>query len=123
MTRKNRHLLIPAAAAGLFLLAGTPALADPPHCPPGHARQGLCEPGGYRDRHHDETRAYEQGYRDGMHDAWHVGDRFDREEYVVIRDYQRYGLTPPPHGHYYVAVDDDVLLINAATRIIADLME
>lgn len=123
MTRKRTHRLVPAAAAGLFLLGGAPALADPPHCPPGHARQGLCEPRGHHRDHNEAGRAYEQGYRDGQHDAWHVGDRFVREEYVVIRDYRHYGLTPPPHGHYYVAVDDDVLLINAATRIIADLME
>lgn len=111
------------AASGLALLAGAPALADPPHCPPGHERQGRCVSG---DRHHaydTAQRAYDQGYRDGRRDGWHVGDRFEHHDYVVIREYRRYDLAPPPHGHYYVRVDDEVLLIDAATRLVADLVD
>ncbi|MAC39201.1 MAG: excinuclease ABC subunit A [Maricaulis sp.] len=112
------------AAAGLALLAGAPVQADPPHCPPGLERQGRCGPGDHhRHDRRDEARAYEQGYRDGQRDAWRIGDRFEREEYVVVREYSRYQLSPPPHGHYYVRVDDEVLLIDAATRIVADLVD
>lgn len=111
------------AAAGLAMMAGVPALAEPPHCPPGHERQGRCVSGERHDTRDAAARAYEQGYRDGQRDAWHVGDRFDREEYLVIRDYGPRGLTPPPHGHYYVQVDDKVLMIEAATRLVAGLVD
>ena len=116
-------LNLPAIAAGLVLAGMTaPALADPPHCPPGHARQGLCDANA-RDSRHDAAHVYEQGYRDGRRDAFRVGERFERDEYLVIRDYARYDLTPPPHGYYYVVVDDDVLMIEAATRLIAELID
>ena len=118
IARRKTVLHAGLAAAGLALMAGAPALAGPPHCPPGHERQGRCEPG---ERH--DARAYEPGYRDAQRDAWRVGDRFDREEYVVIRDYGQRGLTPPPHGHYYVQVDNDVLMIEAATRLVAGLAD
>jgi len=111
------------AAAGLALMAGAPALAEPPHCPPGHERQGRCVSGEGHDARDTAARAYEEGYRDGQRDAWHVGDRFDREEYVVIRDYGQRGLNPPPHGHYYVQVDNEVLMIEAATRLVAGLVD
>jgi len=110
------------AAAGLAMIVGAPALADPPHCPPGHERQGRCVSGDRHDARDTAARAYEQGYRDGQRDAWRVGDRFDREEYVVIRDYGPRGLTPPPHGHYYVQVDEQVLMVEAATRLVTELV-
>ncbi len=112
---------LPVLATGLALAIGAPAAADPPHCPPGHARQGLCQPG--ERSQHREVRAYEQGYRDGQRDAWRVGDRFGRADYIVIRDYDRYGLRRPPQGHYYVRVDENVLLIEAATQLVADLID
>jgi Ni/Co efflux regulator RcnB len=112
---------LPVLAVGLALATGAPAAADPPHCPPGHARQGVCEPG--EPSRHREAQAYEQGYRDGQRDAWQVGDRFGRTDYVVIREPDRYGLRRPPQGHYYVRVDEEVLLIEAATQLVADLVD
>lgn len=111
------------AAAGLIVIAGAPAQADPPHCPPGHERQGRCISGDRHDARDTAARGQEQGDRDGQRAAWQVGDRFDREEYVVIRDYGGHGLTPPPHGHYYVRVDDEILMIEAATRLVTGLVD
>ena len=103
--------------------AGT-ALADPPHCPPGQAKKGNCvlwyDDGYWR----GEERAYEQGYRDGRRDArWEIGHALPRGvDYIVIRDYDRYHLRPPPRGHYYVEVDGRVLLIQAATQLVLEAL-
>lgn len=48
--------------------------------------------------------------------SFEVGDRFEQEDYVVLRDYQRNHLTPQPHGHDYVRVGEAVLLIDSETR-------
>ena len=120
---RKTGLSVGFAAAGLVMMAGATALADPPHCPPGHERQGRCVSGDRHDARDTAARVHEQGDRDGQRGAWHVGDRFDREEYVVIRDYGGHGLTPPPHGHYYVRVDDEILMIEAATRRVAGLAD
>lgn len=110
------------AAIALGVSSFSPAFADPPHCPPGHAKKGEC---GWRsDR--AEQRAYEQGYRDAQRDAWRRGDylRGDDVRYVVIReqDYDRYRLAPPPRGHYYAEVDGQVLLVQAATQLILQVL-
>jgi Ni/Co efflux regulator RcnB len=103
------------------------ALADPPRCPPGQAKKGNCtlwyDEGYWRDWR-SEDRAYDQGYRDGRRDAyWHVGRPLPREvHYVVIRDYGRYHLRPPPRGHYYVEVDGRILLIQTATQLVLEAL-
>jgi Ni/Co efflux regulator RcnB len=99
------------------------AFADPPHCPPGQAKKGNCV-SWYDDRYWREDRAYDQGYRDGRRDArWEIGRPLPRGvDYIVIRDYSRYHLRPPPPGHYYAEVDGRVLLIAAATSIVLDAL-
>ncbi len=114
------------AASALSLgLIGTsaPAFADPPHCPPGHEMQGRCDNDrqDWRDRN-DERRAYQEGYEDGQRDAIRYGDR-TYNDYRVIRDYDRYGLTPPPSGYYYAQVDDnEVVLVAAASQLIMEFL-
>lgn len=120
----TRMLGLPAVAAGFGLLATMPAWADPPYCSPREVRLGLCDPHHAHEHHRDDQatfRAYEQGYRDGQQTAWRAGDPFTAENYVVIRDFREYGLAPPPYGHYYVMVDDDVLLIEEATKLVVQL--
>ena len=92
-----RLLASAALAAGL----SAPALADPPHCPPGHAKKGWCTPGG---------------------PSWRVGQRAPRDRYVVIRDYDRHGWPRLRDGEIYVRIDRDVLLVAAATGIILDVL-
>lgn len=91
--------------------------AAQPHCPPGQAKKGNCE------RWHDD-RAYEEGYRDGQRDArWEIGRRLpDDVRYVVVRDYDRYHLRPPPRGHFYAEVDGRILLIQAATQLVLEAL-
>jgi Ni/Co efflux regulator RcnB len=114
-----------AALAGMTGFGA--AFADPPHCPPGQAKKGNCvlwyDDHYWRD-YRSEDRAYEQGYRDGRRDArWEIGRALPRDiHYVVIRDYDRYHLRPPPRGHYYAEVDGRILLIQAATQVVLDAL-
>ncbi len=114
-----RTLIASALIAGCAL----PAAADPPFCPPGHAKKGQCGPD-RRDDRRAEDRAYEQGYRDGHKDGrWEVGGRLSRDtQYEVIRDYGRYGYREPPSGYYYARVDGQTLLIQATTLLIAEAL-
>ena len=115
------------AAAFVASIGAGAAFADPPHCPPGQAKKGNCvlwyDDGYWRDYRSDD-RVYEQGYRDGRRDArWEIGRALPRGvDYVVIRDYDRYRLRPPPRGHYYVEVDGRILIIQAATQIVLDAL-
>jgi Ni/Co efflux regulator RcnB len=133
--------LVYAALAGCaVVLASSPAIADPKHCPPGLAMQGRCGDD-FRDRDRDRDRdgdwyegrdyrdrdrlddAYEQGYRQGARDAWRAGQRLpDDIDVMVIRNYDQYGLRPPQPGYYYGQVDGEVLLIQAASRMIAQAL-
>lgn len=127
MTRIRKLSAMGAVAAAFAASAGAPAFADPPHCPPGHAKKGWCGPGwkarGYddwRDRR-DEQRAYDEGYEDGQRDAIRYNGRY-YDDYRVIRDYDRYGLNPPPNGYYYAEVDGDVMMVQLATQLVTELL-
>lgn len=140
--------ILAAALMGATLLAAGAASAQPPHCPPGHAKKGWCSPGGdgrdrggwerrddardrYRDRDRDwdrdrledaRDRAYEEGYRDAMQDAWRVGQRLPRDRYRVVPDFQQYGWSQPAEGRSYVYADDRYYLIEQATGLILDIL-
>lgn len=115
MSRARNLIAVTLFAA----FAAGAAQADPPHCPPGHAKKGWCDARQDRDWR-DERRAYEDGYRDGQRQArWELNRRLPRDvDYIVVRDYDRYDLGPPPRGHYYAEVDGDILLIQAATQLV-----
>lgn len=93
-----KYLTILAAAA---MIAAPPIFADaaPKHCPPGHAKKGWCTPG---QKH--SSRASRPAER----------------EYVVIRDYDRYGLRVPRDGYYYGVLNEEVFLISKATQEIIE---
>jgi len=98
-------------AAALAALAIAPsALAAPPHCPPGHAKKGWC---GDRivvvEPHHDRRYIVGRPLPPGV-------------AYVVVRDYDRYDLRPPPRGYVYGRVDGDLLLIAETTRAVANII-
>jgi Ni/Co efflux regulator RcnB len=112
-----------ALAAITACFASGTAVAQP-HCPPGQAKKGNCERW-YDDRYYrSDDRAYEEGYRDGRRDArWEIGRRLpDDVRYIVLRDYDRYHLRPPPRGHYYAEVDGRILLIQAATQLVLEAL-
>lgn len=124
-----------AVFAGSIAVAIAPAaIADPQHCPPGHEKQGKCDFGPkYEDRTQSDIffqddrdsaeRAYRAGYEDGLREGYRAGQRLPRDaQYTIIRDYDRYGLNAPQNGYYYAQVDDEVLLVEAATRVIAQAL-
>lgn len=147
----RRTGMLAAAVLGASLIAAGPALADPKHCPPGHAKKGWCDgrgvPGWVRDRDDDrwedrrerwedrwddrrdrwedrraEERAYEQGYRDAMRHAYRVGQRLPSDRYRVVPDYYEYGWPAPGQGRGYVVADQQHYLINLATGLILDVL-
>lgn len=118
-----------AAVAAAFAATAAPAFADPSHCPPGHAKKGWCSPdrADYRDRdrfddRRDEQRAYREGYEDGQRDAIRYNGRI-YDDYRVIRDYDRYGLSAPRDGYYYAEVDGDIVMVQLATQLVTQLLQ
>lgn len=81
---------------------------------------------GYRPGHHHGHRyrapayyARPHGYRPHR---WASGHYLPRHYYgpSYYVDYRPYRLAPPPYGHHWVRVDNDVLLVALATGLIAD---
>ena len=105
----KRIATLSALAAIMTLTAAGPAFADHGH----HKWK--------KHKHHQADRAYEQGYRDGRHDAIRYRDRA-YTDYYVIEDYHRYNLAPPPHGYYYARVDGDVVMVQLATQLVTQLL-
>lgn len=64
---------------------------------------------------------YPSGYRSY---SWRVGHHLPRPYYAPTYyvDYRAYGLAPPPYGHHWVRVDNDVLLVAIATGLVADVL-
>lgn len=124
------RLIASSLAAGLIAVSAVaPAFADQPGRGHGHGRG--------HDRDWND-RDYRDGYRDGRRDQrhggwydnrgshhyWKKGDYFSyrpqRNNFVVIHDYNRYRLPPPRHGHYYYRDSNtgEILLIAAATGLV-----
>ncbi|KAA2285048.1 RcnB family protein [Arenimonas fontis] len=63
---------------------------------------------------------YPRGYH---YTVWHVGYRLPPPFYArhYHLDYRYYRLPPPPHGHVWVRVDSDVVLVALATGIVLDV--
>lgn len=142
-----RHLTL-ALVAILTLAAPMVAEAGPKHCPPGLAKKAVpCVPPGLAKKHvyrddddHDRDRhrhtyrydrdrhAYDRhdGDRyDHRHDYddhhWRVGDRLPRDvRYIVIDDYDRYGLPYPDRGSRYVMIDNDIFRVAIETARILE---
>lgn len=69
-----------------------------------------------RDFHRNDRRAYEQR-------RWSKGQRYsDWRRDQEIRDYRRYGLRAPGRGQQWVRVNDQFLLITAATGLIVGIL-
>jgi hypothetical protein len=105
--------LIIAALVILASAVALPAAAQPGHggCPPGQAKKGNCGPG-------------EAFVPPGLaKKKWAVGHPLPPGVVyyaVPAARYATYG--PPPRGHQYVQVDDDVLLMDQATRMIVNVV-
>ena len=123
MKRLKTALIGSSLSLGLVMGTGLAAFAEPPHCPPGHEKKGWCDNDRRADRWderedaRERREAYREGYEDGKRDAIHYGDRY-YSDYRVIDNYNRYDLSPPPNGYYYAEVDDQVVMVRAATQLI-----
>jgi Ni/Co efflux regulator RcnB len=74
------------------------------------------------ERYHRGKYYRPHGYR---YHAWRRGDRLPHAYRVSryhVHDYWAYRLRPPPHGHYWVRVDDDVLLTAIATGVVVQVV-
>jgi len=61
--------------------------------------------------------------RDQGHKRWSRGDRYqDWRSQQEVRDYKRHGLRKPGRGQHWVKVDNQYLLITAATGLIAGIL-
>lgn len=63
---------------------------------------------------------YPRGYH---HTVWHVGYRMPPPFYArhYHLDHRHYHLPPPPHGHVWVRVDSDVVLVALTTGLVLDV--
>jgi Ni/Co efflux regulator RcnB len=103
----------------------------------------------HRDYSHDRHRwdrrdAYRAGYRDGRvdqrrydrgryiaprgyhHRHWRHGDHLPRGYYsssYIVHDYHVYHLNPPPHGHHWVRVNNDVVLAAIASGLVVSVVD
>jgi Ni/Co efflux regulator RcnB len=65
-------------------------------------------------------RGHDQGWHGHRHHQWERGHRYDGPV-VVIHDYERVRLRPPPRGYHWVRDDNnDYVLVAIATGIILD---
>lgn len=79
----------------------------------------------YYSRHDDRRdRRYDRDYYDGAR-HYYKGDRLParyRERVYVVHDWGHYHLHRPPHGHVWVRVGGDYVLMAIATGIIASII-
>lgn len=97
----SRSFLPVALVAVGLSLSGGAALAKPAGCPPGLAKKAVpCVPPGQAKK-------------------WAVGAILPGDIlWQRVDDWQRYGLPRPGAGEGYVRVDDEVLLLGLATRVV-----
>jgi Ni/Co efflux regulator RcnB len=102
----------------------------------------------YRRDYHDHGRydrrdAYRSGYVEGRLDQrrydrgryvaprgyhvrhWRHGDHLPRGYYesrYIVRDYHAYHLSPPPRGHHWVRVNNDVVLAAVASGLVVSVV-
>lgn len=95
------------------------------------------------DRRYDRRDAYRAGYVNGRIDqrrydrgryipprgyyvrSWRHGDHLPRGYYetrYIVRDYGRYHLHAPPHGHHWVRVNNDVVLAAIASGLVVSVV-
>jgi len=107
--------LLSALIALPLLAASGAALADHDH---DHGR-GHGHDHGYYDRGHDHDH-HDNGWHGHRHHGWERGHRYDGR-IVVVHDYERVRLRPPPRGYHWVRDDNnDYVLVAIATGIILD---
>ncbi|MAS44195.1 MAG: hypothetical protein CML46_08120 [Rhodobacteraceae bacterium] len=118
--------------AGLALAiagaAAAPALAGPPGgVPPGLAKKGVSAKEWQRSKGRDDhdDRAYydDRDYDRDRDRVIVIGEPMPRRaDYVIIRDYDRYRLSPPPRGYTYYRADGRIWQVADATNKVAQAL-
>lgn len=90
MLRGVKVLVLGMALAPVLAGGALPAMAQPAHCPPGHAKKGWCTQDRARHLPHDR------------------GTR-------IHGDWRRYGLRDPGRGRVYAERDGELYLVLEAT--------
>ena len=116
-------ILLSALFALPLIAASGAALADQDH---GHGHgnsHGYHDRDGDRGDWHDNGHGhghYDNGWHGRGHHHWERGHRYTGRV-VVVHDYERVRLRPPPRGYHWVRDDnDDYVLVAIATGIILD---
>ncbi|MGL4319269.1 MAG: excinuclease ABC subunit A [Paracoccaceae bacterium] len=109
MARRLFWNALVALAIPLVLTAGSvPAQA----CPPGLAKKDPpCVPPGQVGRNNGDDHGHEND-----------GDFADLGDLFYLDDYPRYGLAPLPFGQRYAVVDDQIVVIDAETYEVLQLI-
>lgn len=139
-----------AAAVAVSMLTGTVTTAYADNDRGRHERhyndhKDRRDHRGYNHRDHgrDHRDAYRAGYRDGRADqrrydrgryvaprgyyvrSWRHGDHLPRSYYerrYIVHDYHVYHLSPPPRGHHWVRVNNDVVLAAVASGLVVSVV-
>lgn len=103
------------AAVALSMFAVPMAQAQYRHEPPRQGHSYGHQPSyGHQQKRNDYRKKPQPRHH------WSKGKRVPEwQRRQAVRDYHRYGLKRPAHGQRWVKVDNDFLLISAATGIIA----
>lgn len=103
------------AIVGSVTAVFAPQATAKPFCPPGLQKKhdGCLPPGQAKTYHSDDDY--------GRHE-WRRGDPIGRYPYVIVRDYDRYHLPPPPNGTIYVAVGGELLRVDPRTLEVIGLV-
>lgn len=112
--RTSFAFVLVATVAAMTSLHASQAVAGQ-FCPPGlQKKHDGCMPPGQAKKYRGEDD--ERGHE------WRRGDRLGPYPYVVIRDYDRYRLPPPPNGSIYVAVGGQLLRVDPRTLEVIGLV-
>lgn len=104
----SKKTLLGLACAALL---GGPlvAQATPKHCPPGHAKKGQCTPYGHHAKGHKAHKVV-------------VGQPLPAGAVYTIPQPVMTQLPPPPLGHRYAIVNNQVVLVSTQNDLVVDII-
>ena len=134
----NKKILASSLIAA-FMACSASAFAQDRHDQNDQRPQQHDQRGDNRDNRHDDRRddrrndharpghaPQHAGNRGvGPRHEWHKGNRLPpeyRNRKHVVNDWRARRLSPPPRGHQWVKVDNDYVLMAAATGLIAQII-
>lgn len=114
-----KRFLIALVASSFLVTPAAFAQAAKPYEVAQHVKEKHVEKNVYR---HGNKKVVEKHVV--VKKRWARGHRLtsaERRRIAAVNDYRRYRLSAPPRGQQWVRVDNDFLLISAATGVIVSL--